>query len=88
MLEAIEYYGLGNWNEIAQHVNDNRSSKEVEQHFNSVYLDPKGEYSMLWALCDIGHFAKCPGSMHNVRASCKMPHIYQYVTSSIEIIES
>ena len=45
LLEAIEYYGLGNWNEIAQHVGENRSSKEVEQHFNSVYLDPEGKYT-------------------------------------------
>ena len=47
LLEAIENYGLGNWSEIAQHVGDHRTSKEVEQHFNAVYLQPDGRHEYL-----------------------------------------
>ena len=43
LLDGIEHYGLGNWNEIAAYIGDQRTSKEVEEHFDRVYIDPNGE---------------------------------------------
>eukprot|EP00457_Paulinella_chromatophora_P005684 gb/GEZN01005701.1/.p1 GENE.gb/GEZN01005701.1/~~gb/GEZN01005701.1/.p1 ORF type:complete len:533 (-),score=102.82 gb/GEZN01005701.1/:165-1715(-) len=37
LLEAIEMYGLGNWSDVAAHV-DTKSKIQCEQHYNDVYL--------------------------------------------------
>eukprot|EP00808_Paulinella_micropora_P024718 g29535.t1 len=37
LLEAIEMYGLGNWSDVAAHV-DTKSKVQCEQHYNDVYL--------------------------------------------------
>ncbi|KAH9948626.1 hypothetical protein B0H21DRAFT_689706 [Amylocystis lapponica] len=38
LLEGVSLQGLGNWQAIAEHVGT-RSKEEVEQHYNSVYID-------------------------------------------------
>lgn len=38
LLEGISLQGLGNWQAIAEHVGT-RTKEEVEQHYNSVYVD-------------------------------------------------
>ncbi|OCH88639.1 SWIRM-domain-containing protein [Obba rivulosa] len=38
LLEGISLQGLGNWQAIAEHVGT-RTREEVEQHYNSVYID-------------------------------------------------
>ncbi|EMD33782.1 hypothetical protein CERSUDRAFT_142113 [Gelatoporia subvermispora B] len=38
LLEGISLQGLGNWQAIAEHVGT-RTREEVEQHYNSIYID-------------------------------------------------
>lgn len=38
LLTGIASHGLGNWKKIAEHVGT-RTKEEVEEHYNSVYVD-------------------------------------------------
>lgn len=38
MVEGTSVKGLGNWQAIAEHIGT-RTKDEVEQHYNSVYID-------------------------------------------------
>merc|ERR1719295_675884 len=37
LLDAIEKFGLGNWTKIAAHINSNKTARDVETHYLSVY---------------------------------------------------
>ncbi|KAJ7599264.1 hypothetical protein C8J56DRAFT_916247 [Mycena floridula] len=47
LLKGIASQGLGNWKKVADHVGT-RTKEEVEQHYNSVYVD-----SITWPLPDM-----------------------------------
>ncbi|KAK2648247.1 hypothetical protein Ddye_015736 [Dipteronia dyeriana] len=48
-LEAIEMYGIGNWNEVAEHVGTKSKSQCID-HYNAVYLN-----SPCFPLPDLSH---------------------------------
>ncbi|KAK1567827.1 hypothetical protein Q3G72_017200 [Acer saccharum] len=49
LLEAIEMYGIGNWNEVAEHVGT-KSKSQCINHYNAVYLN-----SPCFPLPDLSH---------------------------------
>ncbi|KAL5794310.1 hypothetical protein ACOSP7_002904 [Xanthoceras sorbifolium] len=49
LLEAIEMYGFGNWNEVAEHVGTKSKSQCID-HFNAVYMN-----SPCFPLPDMSH---------------------------------
>ncbi|GAB2233733.1 hypothetical protein Droror1_Dr00002962 [Drosera rotundifolia] len=49
LLEGIEMYGLGNWNEVAEHVGA-KSKAECIEHYNRIYMD-----SPFFPLPDLSH---------------------------------
>ncbi|KAI7962865.1 hypothetical protein MJO28_000959 [Puccinia striiformis f. sp. tritici] len=38
LIEACQIYGLGNWSDIADHMGNNRTKEEVEQHYLDVSI--------------------------------------------------
>ncbi|KAL8087978.1 hypothetical protein AgCh_037933 [Apium graveolens] len=49
LLEGIEMYGLGNWNEVAEHVGTKSRSQCVD-HYNTIYMN-----SLCFPLPDMSH---------------------------------
>jgi transcriptional adapter 2-alpha len=49
LIEGIAQQGLGNWQAVAEHVGT-RTKEEVEEHYNSVYIDSPNWPRPVWFL--------------------------------------
>ena len=50
LIEGIAQQGLGNWQAVAEHVGT-RTKEEVEEHYNTVYIDSPNWPRPVWFFC-------------------------------------
>lgn len=53
LLDGIEKYGLGNWKKIAQHIGNNKTSKQTELHYLQIYCNHDDDYFSFDQFIDI-----------------------------------